>query len=70
MLDFLFCVFFCVCFTLLSKTHYLSRNVVIAFAMLIYIVYFSYSTRFYRLKGYQDTAQAALIFNKHKQFYE
>jgi len=38
---FLFC---CCCFFFLSKTHYLSQNIEIPFAMLIYLVYLTYCT--------------------------
>ena len=45
------------------KTHYLSHN----FAMLIYIVYFTYCKICYRLKGYTDTDLASLTFKTHLQ---
>ena len=47
MLDFLFC---CCCIVyLLSRTHYLSRNFVISFALLIHRVYSTYCKVVYRL---------------------
>ena len=58
MFDVLFCC--CYAFSFLSKTLYLSQNVTIPFAMLIYLVYLTYCMICDRFEGYKDTDLASL----------
>ena len=60
MFDFLLCC--CGFFTCCPKTHYLSQNVAIPFAMLIYLVYLTYCKICDPLYKYKDTDLASLTF--------
>ena len=59
-LCFIFFALLLLCFTFLSKTHYLSQKFAIPFILLIYLVYFTYCKICDRLYGYKDTDLASL----------